>query len=210
MTARDSFFRGRTHLPYAATLVALCALGACTSSGAAGEPAKSSSAASSATTTTAAPSTTTTSAAPSPTTSVDPVIAKIPAAARPHTQEGAEAFARFYMNQVNQAFTRADPAALDGLSGAGCKTCSSFRQGAEALKKKGQHHEGLSISVDGAPANSYTAKTALIQIFVTQHSVPVVDRNGKKVDQTKEGQGIFVATLSFSGHWTVDRMLVAK
>lgn len=208
MTARDSIHRHRARLRYAAALVALSALGACTGSGAAGTPAASSRATSSVTTTTA-PSATTTSAL-SPTSSVDPVIAKIPADARAHTQEGAEAFARFYMEQVNLAFTKPDPTALAGLGASSCKTCSSFLTGAKDLEQKGHHHKGLSISVDGAPANSYTPEAAVIQIFVTQHSVPVVDNTGKKVDETKQGQGILIATLNFQGHWTVQRIQVAK
>lgn len=82
--------------------------------------------------------------------------------------------------------------------------------GADDLRQKGHHHQGLSISVDGSPANSYSSKSAVIQIFVTQHSVPVVDGTGKKVDQTKQGQGILIATLSFDKHWTVERIQVAK
>lgn len=211
MTARDNVQRPRTYLPYAAALLALGTLGACTSGGAAGSAGMSSPTATSAGPTSRAPSSAaTTTAAPSPTTSADPVIAKIPAAARSHSQGGAEAFARFYMEQVNQAFIKADPTSLDGFSASNCKTCSSFRQGAEDLRAKGHHHEGLSISVDGAPANSYTPQTAIIQLFVTQHSVPIVDRSGKKVEETKAGQGIFVATLNFDKHWTVARIQVAK
>ena len=197
----------RMLLPYAASLATLLTVTACSG----GDPAPAATTPSVGTTSTS----TTTSAPPSttkasPTSTVDPVLAKIPAAARSHTQEGAEAFAQFYMEQVNRAFTTADPTLLAGLSASHCKTCSAFLAGAEDLRKKSHRHKGLSISVDGSPANSYSPKKAVVQIFVTQHSVPVIDKNGKKVEQTREGQGIFIATLDFHDHWIVWRLQVAK
>lgn len=207
MTAAARPHRHRSLLAYAVAPVALATLGACTGGDPA--PAVTTPPSTSAVTSSATP-TTTTSTAPSPTASVDPVIAKIPAAARPHTQDGAEAFARFYMEQVNRAFTTADPTALTALAGADCKTCSAFLAGAKDLKDKGHRHKGVSISVDGAPANTYTPTKAVVQIFVTQHSVPVIDQSDNKVEQTKEGQGIFLATLTFDKHWVVQRLQVAK
>src|SRR6478609_6765870 len=125
MTAAATPHRHRTLLPYAAALVAVATLGACTG----GDPGPSGpppSTHSSTSTATSAATTTTTTPAPSPTTSVNPVIAKIPANARPGTQAGAEAFSAFYMGQVNVAFTKGDPNALAGLASPSCKVCSAF------------------------------------------------------------------------------------
>ncbi len=207
MTAAARAHRHRKLLPYAAALVAVATFGACTGGDPAPAPTTPSVTSSATATTTSA---TPTTATPTTTTTVDPVIAKIPAPARAHTQAGAEAFAKFYMEQVNAAFTKADPAALMNLASASCKTCASFLAGAKDLKAKGIHHEGVSITVDGAPANSYSAEKAVIQLFVSQHSVPVVNGAGKKVDQTKAGDGILVATLSFDSRWIVERLQVAK
>lgn len=209
MTARENTQRHRRFTPYAVGLLALAALGACSSSGAAETPGTSSAPPTAASTTTSAKPPTTTST-PSPTSSEDPVNAKIPKAARAHTQEGAEAFARFYMEQVNKGFTEADPSSLEGLGAPSCETCSSFFESTKDLKARGHHHKGLSISVDGALANSYTPKKAIVQLFVTQHSVPVVDRRGKEVDHTKAGEGIFLATLSFGNRWVIERIQVAR
>src|SRR6478752_6547375 len=112
MTAAARPHRHRTLLPYAASLVAVATLGACTG----GDPGPSRTTPPASTTTSSAPTIKTTTPAPSPTTSVNPVIAKIPANARPGTQAGAEAFSAFYMGQVNVAFTKGDPNALAGLA----------------------------------------------------------------------------------------------
>ena len=208
MTAAARPHRHRPLLAYAVVPVALAVLGACTPSDPG--PAVTGPPSSSAVTSSPIPTATTTSTAPSPTATVDPVIAKIPAAARPRTQDGAEAFARFYMEQVNRAFTGPDPTALASLAGLDCKTCSAFLAGAKELKAKGHRHKGVSITVDGSPSNSYTPTSAIVQVFVTQHSVPVIDRSGKKVAQTKAGQGIFLATLTFDTHWVIQRLQVAQ
>src|SRR6476620_5625355 len=143
MTARDNVQRHRTYLPWAAALLALGTLGACTSSGAAGSPGASSPTATSAGSTSKAPSSTaTTTAAPSPTTSTDPIIAKIPAPARPITKAGAEAFARFFIDSLNRGATKPDSGVLEGLFTPSCKTCSAMKASLKKLEVQGQRHAG--------------------------------------------------------------------
>src|SRR6476619_4869556 len=105
MTAAATPHRHRTLLPYAAALVAVATLGACTG----GDPGPSRTTPPASTTTSSAATIKTTTPAPSPTTSVNPVIAKIPAAAQMETPDGSVAFAEFFMTQVNIAFTEAKP-----------------------------------------------------------------------------------------------------
>src|SRR6478735_2762331 len=100
MTAAATPHRHRTLLPYAAALVAVATLGACPG----GDPGPSRTASPAS----IPPPSTTTAPAPSPTAPTDPVIAKIPAAARGNNAAGAEAFARFYIMQINAAFSRPD------------------------------------------------------------------------------------------------------
>ncbi len=66
----------------------------------------------------------TTTAKPTPT--VDPVIAKIPAAARPETIEGAAAFAKFYFEQVNEAFRDSQTRRLAGAMPVPPARCARF------------------------------------------------------------------------------------
>lgn len=79
------------------------------------------------------PSASPTSTRSSPTTTVPTGSSSIPAAARAHTNAGAEAFARYYLAQVNLAWTGPDPSKLDGLASASCKTCANFAATASSL-----------------------------------------------------------------------------
>jgi hypothetical protein len=160
-----------------------------------------------ATPTTASPSTT---AKPTPTPTVDPVIAKIPAAARKHTQSGSEAFAQYYMERVNEAFVKGAPTPLVGLASASCKVCTALESSARELQAKGRHHKGLSIEVKSARANRYDSQITTIVIAIEQHRVPIVDDQGRQVDETSSDAGAFLATLKFDTKWSVERLQVAK
>ena len=112
MTFADRGPVARRALPYAVSLAALCVAAGCTS----GSPAPTASTALPTTTTSSSAATTsaTTTATPSP--SVDPVVAKIPAAARPETIGGAAAFAKFYFDTLNTAFRERGPRARSMVS----------------------------------------------------------------------------------------------
>jgi len=161
---------------------------------------------SSATTTTPAPPVT--GAVPKP--SVDPVIAKIPAAARPETEAGAVAFVQYFLDQVNTAFVRPEPSALEDLYEATCKACAAFRQGAKELEAEGVRHQGVSVSTTEAHIDEYSDRRRTVAIGVVQNSVPVVTINGKKVRSTEAGSGTFLATLDFREHWIVTNLQVVK
>ena len=57
----------------------------------------------------------------------------IPAAAQAHTNAGAEAFARYYLAQINLAWTGPDPSKLDGLASPSCRSCANFFATANSL-----------------------------------------------------------------------------
>ncbi|GAA1987319.1 hypothetical protein GCM10009817_31080 [Terrabacter lapilli] len=208
MTARDNVQRHRTFLPCAAALLALGTLGACTSSGAAGSPGASSPASTSAGSTSKAPSSTsTTSAAPSPTTSTDPVIAKIPPAARGETEAGGKAFAAFFLNSLDRAAMAADPSILDGLFDEGCKTCVAMVDSVAQLQKAGNHHSGPTLKVVQVTTDSFVTERRIVIAQVDQKAVDVVNKRGQRVDRTLAAKGAFAMTLRYArAHWTISRL----
>ncbi len=199
-------------VPYAAGLAVLL-LSACT--GGTETPPPTSSMATSAsstappTTSASATPTTTTSASATPTTT-DPVLARIPKAARPETMQGAEAFARFYVSQMNAAFTEADRQALSGLYESTCTTCQNFYDTASRFKTEGLRHSKSSFTVRSATASSFTAQSRVVNAFVEQTGVAVVDKDGAVTGRTKSAEGVFVISLKFSVHWTIARLQTAR
>jgi hypothetical protein len=72
----------------------------------------------------------------------DAARARIPKAARAHTPQGAEAFARFYLEQVNKAWMVPDPELIRPYAQPGCKTCSNFTKTAEWLRREQLRYSG--------------------------------------------------------------------
>ena len=89
------------------------------------------------TTQSASPTTTTTTSPPSPTPSVDPVIAKIPAAARAAHQRVARPSCVLH-GASELSLHKCRPKALDGFWRLSCTACSSFKAGLNDLRQKGR------------------------------------------------------------------------
>lgn len=71
----------------------------------------------------------------------------VPVAATKKTSAGAEAFARYYIDQVNQSWMVPDPSLLDGLATATCTTCVNFRDTATSVLRERQHYTSAPLSV---------------------------------------------------------------
>jgi len=202
MTAAATPHRHRTLLPYAAALVAVATLGACTG----GDPGPSRTTPPASITTSSTPTTTTTAPAPSPTTSVDPVLARIPTAARAETIEGASAYAQFYFAQLNNAFKNGDPSGLMGLSSASCKTCEALRNGVMDVAKAGHHYGDDLTKVNYASATEFSPAARRVLVDLNQRAVPMLDESGRKVDETRSAKLAFVAKLEFEKRWVITRL----
>ncbi|WP_157557525.1 DUF6318 family protein [Intrasporangium oryzae] len=141
---------------------------------------------------------------------MDPVLARIPAAARAETMEGAAAYAAFYLRQLNEASKAGDPTLLDGLAMASCPMCATFYNSVSSLQAERQHHVGDALKVtDFEPLSFVDGKrTALVRVKL--YAVPIVDAAGRQVDTTEADSGAFVATLAYEGRWYISRLQVAK
>lgn len=157
--------------------------------------------------TSSAPAPTTTTSAPPTTTQapVDPVVAKVPKAARANTQEGAEAFAKYFMEQVGIGYFKADPTVLDGLYVRACKTCVGFYEGIVSMRAEKRHHEKVSLIVGNARAYRFVQEDPkkIIGVPIEQKAVDIVDPKGVRVDSLEADEVWFVLTLKWAGHWVV-------
>ena len=173
--------------PYAALLgvVAVLVVGACSGDGDdPATPTTSSSSSSTTSGTTTSPSTTSSTSA---TATIDP--ADLPPEAQKHTPEGAAAFAKYYMQQVNEAWTAPDDAVLPSLSDPGCLSCKDLQETAEQLVRDKQHYTKSPVTVTkAAPLSANPDGVQLVRLFMDQHKVDVIDASGKVVltDQAKK------------------------
>lgn len=92
----------------------------------------------------------TVSASPSPTRSASPSASpsySVPPAARAKTVDGAVAFVRFYIDQLNKAWMKPDPTLLPPLGESGCKSCDGFETTARGLFQDGLHYDTTPVTI---------------------------------------------------------------
>ncbi|MDV3223047.1 DUF6318 family protein [Intrasporangium sp.] len=150
----------------------------------------------------------TTAAATATTTAAeDPVLARIPAAARPETREGAEAFAAFFLESLNTAARTPDPTVLDGLFLRACETCVAMRDSVADLTRLGRKHTADSVRVKGTDPIVFTDQRRAVRVEIEQIAVDVTDKWGRTAYRTEAGTFSFAVTMVYrSGQWTVTKL----
>lgn len=148
------------------------------------------------------PSTTSSSSpSTSATATVDP--ADLPADARKHTPEGAVAFVKYYLEQINEAWTKPSVGLLPPLSDDGCLSCKGFEKTANDLVTKKQRYASTPSSFTsvkafpGAPSGRQ-----YVRVIGTQHKVDIVDSQGRVVS-TDPQEKIAATTMAIwkGGRW---------
>jgi hypothetical protein len=112
-----------------------------------------------------------------------------PAAAAARTQDGANAFARFFVQTLDWGFATTNGAYMNHYYGSSCGICDSFSRSFRATALAGNHYIGSRISVRDVSAESIAPVTAPAD-FCTRVSIDYsagtsVDKNGN----IKSGEG---------------------
>jgi hypothetical protein len=151
---------------------------------------------------------------PAPTTSGAPTTAaprtdpNIPAAARAHTTAGAEAFVRYYFEQLNVALATPKAGLVSALSVPTCKTCTAYEGMAVDLASKGQHYRG------GGFAVKTVGSIGEFEVLVIgeQSSGSVIDIKGNVVkSRTQAQRNKLVLTVPWSNEgWRIHEIQVMK
>lgn len=155
----------------------------------------------------------TSSTVSSPPVDVDAAYARVPAPARAHTPQGAQAFAEFYVDQINIAWTLPDPAMVAGYGLGTCRSCSAYESTARSLESDGQRYAGKPVSRNGG-AWLPGATSSRVEVDVTGHqnSTRIVDSGGAVVDRPQE-QPVnlrFDLRWSNASRWQVATIKVVK
>jgi hypothetical protein len=153
------------------------------------------------------PSTSTSSPTTTAPTTTDP---NIPVAARAHTPTGAEAFVRYFFDQVNLAWATPKPTALDGLYAPTCTTCTAIRGSAADYKAKGLRYRDTPLTrISPTSVTAATGATTRVNATAMQEASAVVDRDGKVVEAVPRTPSTFDLTLTWvGGGWQVSLMQV--
>lgn len=148
----------------------------------------------------------TTSSGTTPPATVTGPAVQIPAAARAHTAAGAEAFVRFFLDQVNTAWTKPETGLVAPLGDSGCLSCKAFEE--EAAELVAKHHRyaqppGLYTKVEAVGEPTKQGRR-YVKVTAIQQRVNIVDRSGKVVS-TDPRKPLALTALTM---WQGDRWLL--
>lgn len=131
--------------------------------------------------------------------------AQVPRAARAHTYQGAQAFAEYYLNETNDAWSRPDWRLLVPLATSNCKSCSNYVETARSLEAERQHYDGDSVMVRASAwLPESTRAKAYVSVVAVQLAARIVDAGGRTVERVPKENGI----SEFELVWRGDRWLV--
>jgi hypothetical protein len=138
-----------------------------------------------------------TASSTAPTASAD-AWARVPQAARAHTFAGAQAFAEFYVGQINKAWTVPDPELLRPYGLPSCKSCAAYVDTAESLANTGRRYDGDPGKIR-ASAWQPDSRGADVQVRVVAEQCPrhIVDNRGRVTERTTQRQ----FELAFDVKW---------
>ena len=136
----------------------------------------------------------------------------VPAAARANTSAGAEAFARFYLELVNEAWMRPDPDLLRPYVLSSCRTCANDIRTAADLRRRGQRYGGKAASLGTsvvAPEHARGQRT--VQIVMRQLRQHIYDKQGRVVERVPSSTAVVEVTVSrASDLWRVNTIRVLR
>lgn len=109
----------------------------------------------------------------------DEARARIPQAARAHTAKGAEAFARFYLQQVNEAWMAPDPELIRPYALESCKTCANLVSSAEWLVRHGSKYDSRPTTVGPSVVlPESTDVRVLVRVVQSQEASRIINAAG--------------------------------
>ena len=137
-----------------------------------------------------------------------PVVTKPPEADKA-TATGAEAFARYWIAELNAAFASLDASRLQSISGPRCATCQSYIDSLRTSAANLERYEGGHISVREVAATSPAASAATVILNYDSAEGRVFDAEGKLLDRVAARRNV---TLQFDlvrrgSGWTAKQLV---
>lgn len=131
----------------------------------------------------------------------------VPEAARQHTEAGAQAFAKYYIERVNETALHPKVGVLEPLALDTCKTCDNHEKTVRELVRDKQHFSKPEMSITSTSIVGDSEVATFVELHGHEPKVDIVDDTGQSVQSFPEvkDQG-----LSFNLKWTPNGWRVVK
>lgn len=133
----------------------------------------------------------------------------MPAGAQAFTREGAEAFARYWFDVLNQAYAEVDPSGIQRISDPACGTCKNFLNSVETAVHEGKTYQGGEFQVVQAAAAPLEDKGAAVLVTLDVPELKVFDRSGALINRVAAARraAFDIELIRASDKWMVHEMI---
>jgi hypothetical protein len=134
----------------------------------------------------------------------------LPDPARSTTPQGAEAFVRYFFNQLNAAFSASDASLIEPLVDPQCSTCRNYMNALRADPSK--VIRGPSFAVESVAASPVASGGSYVSVFGRVPARQLVSRDGQVLRSLPE-EGVFnftVAALRVADGWRIRAIRINK
>ena len=134
-----------------------------------------------------------------------PYPSDVPEAARPHTDAGAEAFVRHWVDVQSSAWTRPEAGLLPLLCLPTSKSCANTEATAAELVANRRHYSGTPVSITSAVIFGPREGALSVLVLSVQEERSIIDDKGNVVEKVPRSSG----TLDFRLVWQGERWWVS-
>jgi hypothetical protein len=139
-----------------------------------------------------------------------------PAAAKAHTQAGANAFAEFYMHTLDWAYATTNPSYMKHYTGPSCGLCTGLATGISKTAREKHWYLGGRLTIHPAtatpigPVTAPAERCSIVRFDVTAFST--VDRTGKVFtgDGAHSGDEVKLCVKASNSTWITNYMAGTK
>ncbi|STX14368.1 DUF6318 family protein [Kytococcus sedentarius] len=154
------------------------------------------------------------SATPSPSDGASPPsgdaasLPPMPPAAKENSEEGAEAFARWYVETLNHLWQQPQAGAIEQFSAPTCRQCANYEQTFREQEQSGEHQEGEAARIVGTHvAGGESPSTHEVIVVVSQPPARQVDASGEKIKDLPAIDGLGLRlNMHYAGGWRIDKI----
>ncbi|PKZ41161.1 hypothetical protein CYJ76_08890 [Kytococcus schroeteri] len=131
----------------------------------------------------------------------------MPAAAKENTAEGAEAFARWYIETLSYLYEHPKAGVLDKYAGEDCNTCARHVRVVQQSAEQNAQADKVVYEVLGAGEPHSMGDGYEITVAFRQNASVIRDETGSVVGKTTELPEVgYVFRLTYDKGWTIEKM----
>ncbi|OLT33910.1 hypothetical protein BJF82_11495 [Kytococcus sp. CUA-901] len=135
----------------------------------------------------------------------------MPPVAKENSEEGAEAFARWYVETLNHLYQHPQTGILDQYAGDNCKGCATQLRVMDRSVRNGEVAQGDVYSILGSSVLMTGDSRYEAVVAFRQHPVVFIDSQGKQVDKMKAQEEFGLRfELQYDDEWRVEAQFSNK